>query len=362
MKVVHDRPWHPAVTTLAIAALTVMPTLPAHAAVSTTASAPTPRPAVTTSPAPQPAFRADARLPQPRALVHGVADPSVWWSFDGRSARPRLVALGADGRVRATYTVTGARRWDALTIVKGENGAGTLVLADLAEARSGRGVLSLYRIPEPARPADGRLAAQPFKVGFPDGPHEAGTLMADQREGRLYIVTRASTSAAVYALPAVLNPGLDNVLTRIRRLPFAVRGGAFTRDGRVVLRAPDALRVLSGVREQVTHVIRLDAAGAAAGAANPGPAFGVSADGRRALLADTGARPMFRAVALPAGAKAGRPRPSSTVALTERSRPVSYPVGDGLPGGLIGTGALAGLGLLGLLGGGFYLRGRRRDG
>ncbi|MFC9976917.1 hypothetical protein ACFVH6_39055 [Spirillospora sp. NPDC127200] len=353
MKVAHHRLCRPAAAVLASAALAgpvlFAPALSAHAA------APAPGAAVAAPRAPTPVFRADARLADPGGLAHGIADPGVWWSFDSRPARSRLVALGADGRVRATYTVNGARRWDALTIVKGENGAGTLVLANLAEARAGSGALSLYRVPEPQRPASGTLTAKPYKVRFPDGPHEAGTLMANHAEGRLYIVTRASASAAVYALPAVLNPGMDNELTRIRRLPFAVRGGAFIQGDRVVLRAPDALRVLSGVREKVTHVIRTGGAGG-------GAAFGVTSDGRRALLADAGARPVFRAVELPAAPKTATPRPGSTVALTDSSRPLPYRDDNGLPGGLLGTGALAGLVLLGLLGGGFYLRGRRRNG
>lgn len=46
----------------------------------------------------------------------------------------------------------------------------------------------------------------------------------------------------------------------------------------------------------------------------------------------------------------------------EEKAPVSFPAKSGPPGGLLGTGALVGLGLLGVLGAVFYLVGRRRSG
>ncbi|MEV4252817.1 hypothetical protein AB0J52_06565, partial [Spirillospora sp. NPDC049652] len=313
-----------------------------------------PNPVPTSSPQAAVAFRtSDARLSGPGALARGIAHPDVWWTLDAR--RGRLFALGDDGRTKASFTVPAARGWDTLAVVKGDGGAGTLYLADLKAGGPRHDTLTLYRVPEPAKLADAALAARKYQVSYPDGAHEAGTILGDPAEQRLYVVTRAAGAASVYALPAALGSRVGNRLTRVRRLPFGVRGGAFAPDGRVVLRGSGDVRVLAGIRDKVVQVLRTGA---------KGDAVAVAPDGRRVLIAESGARP--RVLALPL-AEAARP-------LTGRSSPVPgkdavdsggtsgdyHAPKESLPGGVLGTGSLAGLGLLGLVGAGFYLRGRGR--
>lgn len=348
-----------AVGRTAVVLLTVTGPAVAVAAGPAAASAPTPgaEPVPTLAPAAAAAFRpSDPRLGSPAGLVAGVAHPDVWWTLGTAAGRSRLFALGADGRTRAMFTLTGTagRTWNALTIVRGTAGAAArLFLTDLREGRNGS--LTLHRVNEPATLADAALPVKSYKVQYPDGGHDAGTMLADPREGRIYIITEAASAAAVYALPGALGPQMNN-LTRLRTVPFGVRAGSFAPDGRVVLRTAADVRVLAGIRDKVTQVIRTPAQSGTA-------AFGVDADGRRAVMADRrGARPVFRAVPLPASTKSPAPQAGATVPLAGGGKdgPVRIPADSGPPGGLIGTGALAGLGLLGVLGGVFYLRGRRR--
>lgn len=297
------------------------------------------------APAPSVAFRvSDPRVAAAGTLVAGVAHSDVWWTLGTRSGRARLFALGRDGRVRAEYSVAGVpagRRWDALTIVRNGYGAGSLFLGDLSEGR--RGGLALYRVAEPGALRDGTVAARAYKVRYPDGGHGAAALLGDPREGRLYVVTRAASAASVFALPGVLGPGV-NELTRVRTLGFGVRSGAFAPDGRVVFRTSDGLRVLGGIRDEVSHVVGLDVAGGG---------VGVSADGRSAVLSDEDAPAVFRTVPLP-----GTVRPVVSGAAEER---IAFPARSRLPGGPLGTAALAGLALLGVLGTVAYRRGQRGE-
>ncbi|WP_153531846.1 hypothetical protein [Actinomadura macrotermitis] len=310
-----------------------------------------PDPAATSTPVPAGVFR--AALASPAALVPGAAHADAWWTFE--PGKGRVYALGADGRTTAAFTAPGVPRVSALAVARGDGGGGTLVFGDLEGAKD---TVTLYRAAEPANLAGGKLAVKAYKVRFPDGVHNGGVLAADPAEGRVYLITRGTNAAGVYALPAALGQQADNRLTRVRRLPFAVRGAAFTPDGRLVLRTPDAVRVLGGVRDRVTHVLRFTGSGAA---------FGVTADGRRALVADAGARPRLRAVALPgASRQASRdpqePAPAPVPLADRQPQPIDLPERSGLPGGLLGTGALAGLVLLGVLGGVSYLHGRRHGG
>lgn len=313
-----------------------------------------PAPVPTSSPQASVAFRAsDARLSDPGALARGIAHPDVWWTLDARHSR--LFAVGDDGKTKASFTVPAARGWDTLAVVKGDGGAGTLYLADLNAAGAKHDTLTLYKVAEPSKLADGALTARKYQVAYPDGAHEAGTFIGDPSEQRLYVVTRTATAASVYALPAALGSRVVNRLTRVRRLPFGVRGGAFAPDGRVVLRGNGDVRVLAGIRDKVTQVLRTDA---------KGDAVAVAPDGGRVLIAETGSRPRVLALPLADGGaqpKTGKPGAASGQAVADRAASENYrPAKETLPGGVLGTGSLAGLALLGLVGGGFYLRGRRR--
>lgn len=314
---------------------------------------PSPHPAVTSTVAATPVFRvADPRLASPSGIAAGVVHPDIWWTIAAGSGKPTLFAVDSRGRTRATFTLAGAAigRLNAITIVKNGSGEPGLFVGDLDEGRAGG--LTLYRVAEPAALTSGTLQVKSFKVKYPDGGHEGGALLADPAESRIYIITKGATAAAVFALPGVLGPQ-TNALTRLRTLSFPVRGGEFTRDGRVILKTPQDVRVLAGIREKkVAQVVR-------ATVKMSGAAFGVAPDGSRVIIADPGTRPVFRAVALPVAGDAGAPQPSGPAPPADRSSPVALPSTSGLPGGLLGTGALIGLVLLGLLGGALYVRGRR---
>ncbi|MFI6517439.1 hypothetical protein ACIBF1_17920 [Spirillospora sp. NPDC050679] len=285
-----------------------------------------PAPAVTV--APSLAFRvSNVRVTSVSAVAPGVAHPDVWWTVGTVDGRARLLALGRDGLVQGVFGVSGlptGRRWDSLTVVRNGSGAASLLLGSMAEGR--RGSLSLYEVSEPMIVRSRMLVAQEHRVRYPDGGHEAGTLLADPRKKRVYIVTRTARAATIFALPAVLGAGV-NELTRLRTLRFGVRSAAFAPDGRLFLRTPVDLRVLEGVLSAKAQVLKVP---------RGGEVLGIEADGRRAVLVDRGARPAFRAVSLP------RPqRRDDLEAMYARQAAPSWR--SRLPGGLLGTGVLGGL-------------------
>ncbi|MEU5880177.1 hypothetical protein [Spirillospora sp. NPDC047279] len=347
----HGTHWRVAVLAAAalMAAAGPMTAVPAAATTpQTVAAAPTPRPAPTVTPAQAGTIKvADPRFGSAGGLVPSAVHPDVLWTFDSQASVPRLIALGLDGSPRALYTLQGLGRWTAMTTVRRGTGGG-LLLGNLSKGQTG--ALTLYQVNEPARLASGTLPVKPYQLTYPDGGHDASTLLTDPADGRVYLVTRSATAAAVYALPAALGPA-SNQLTRLRRLPFGVRGGTFTPDGRVLLRTPSDIRVLAGIRQNAVQVYR---AGQSAG-----DAIAATADGRRMIVPHR-TKPAFWMFAL-AGARPQTPQSTATVPVADREDgPVSFPSDEGLPGGLIGTGALAGLVFVCLLGGLLYLRGRRR--
>jgi hypothetical protein len=322
------------------------------AAAAVPSPTPTPKPGSTTSASTTPALRwTDPHLTSPGGLAAGVVHPDVWWTFDSRAPQTRLVALDSRGRTAATYQLQGVPHWNALTVVKSGSGA-SLVLADLTKGQAETGLLTLYRVDEPTRLASGTLVAKSYRLRYPDGGHDAATLLASPSDGRVYIVTRSTVAAAVFALPGALGPDV-NKLTRLRKLPFGVRAGTFTPDGRVVLRTATDIRIMNAIRDkELAGVIKVPR--------TSGDAIGASSDGRSVVIADK-ARRAARAVRLPEN-RSRSPLPGSTSPVSDNgSSSFDFTGGgaSGPPGGMLGTGALIGLVLLGMLSGLLYVRGRR---
>ena len=319
------------------------------------AAAPTPTPssgssASTTSTSGSTLRWTDPRLTSPGGLSAGIVHPDVWWTFDSQAAHTRLIALDSHGRTVATYLLQGAVHWNALTVVKNGSGA-ELVFADLTKGQAETGLVTLYRVDEPARLANGTLAVKSYRLKYPDGGHDAATLLASPSDGRLYIVSRSTVAAAVFALPGALGPDV-NKLTRLRKLPFGVRAGTFTPDGRVVLRTAADIRIMNTIRDP-------ELAGTIKTARTAGDAIGATADGRSVIIADKVQR-AARAVRLPAS-KGKTPLAGATSPVSDNgSSSFDFTGGrSGPPGGMLGTGALIGLVVLGMLGGLLYVRGRR---
>ena len=138
--------------------------------------------------------------------------------------RARFFAVGPDGVTRTVYTLPGvqARDWEDLARSPDERGRSCLWLGDIGDNRASRsnGIL-IHRVrePEPAaraavtteRPTDSRLR-------YPDGPHDAETLLVHPRTGRVYVVTKPLAGAVgVYAAPVQLDPSRPNALSLVAR-------------------------------------------------------------------------------------------------------------------------------------------------
>jgi hypothetical protein len=114
-------------------------------------------------------------------------------------------------------------------------GAGHVWVGDIGDNLAARRTISVARVP--VGPGDRTVPGQVRTLAYPDGPHDAETLLRDPTTGRLYVVSKEFIGH-VYAAPARLGPGVN----QMTELPTAVMGlatdGAFLPDGKhVVLRS-----------------------------------------------------------------------------------------------------------------------------
>jgi hypothetical protein len=249
------------------------------------------------------------RLAAPEAtgisgLVASPTQPGVLWAHNDSGDRARIFALRSDGSLIASLDVPGAEAtdWEDLAVGPG----GDLLLADIGDNKSVRNAIDIYRVPEP-RLADGpttTAAATRLRLTYPDGAHDAETLLADPRTGEIVIVTkRLDGRSGVYAAPAPARDASGEAVLRHTgdlRLGFAglATAGDVSADGRTIaIRTYTALYAWTrkpGASLAATLARKPCVGSAQLGREGQGESLALSRDGRSFLTVPEGAGAALR--------------------------------------------------------------------
>jgi hypothetical protein len=170
-------------------------------------------------------------------LALSASQPGVLWAHNDSGDRPRVFALRTDGSVIASLDVPGGQAVDWEDIAVGPSG--DLLLGDIGDNGASRASVSVYRVPEPklaARPATTAPATR-IELRYPDGAHDAETLLADRRTGELVVVTKTlSGRSGVYA--GRVGGGSPQTLRRAGTIELGIGGlataGDVSADGRTI--------------------------------------------------------------------------------------------------------------------------------
>ena len=180
--------------------------------------------------------------------------PGVYWTHNDSGDGPFVYAIDNRGKVRGVFRVQGAkaRDWEDISAGPGPlRGLRYLYIGDIGDNNSRRSELVVYRIPEPdVNGLDGSssrkkpLTTQPaeaFKIKYPDGRHDAETLLVHPISGDLYLITKeVFSNPVVYKATAPLNAGQMTSLDRKAELKVpSLLGGIITGGGI----APDGRRI-----------------------------------------------------------------------------------------------------------------------
>jgi hypothetical protein len=266
----------------------------------------------------------------------------VLWTVNDSGDAARIYGVGPDGRTRATLRVAGLepRDWEALAAA--EDGAGRPVLwvGDIGDNQSARerGIL-VHRVVEPEELRDDVVRPTSFRLVYPDGPHDAETLLVDPRTGRLSVVTKDLIRGGIYAAPQRLDPVKPNVLERVADAPAVVTDGAYVADGRLVLRTYSTAHVYAEVGGPAVEV--------ALPAQPQGETLAADRAGGAVLVGSEGARSVVFRVPLPDSPKP-KPLPSAPATSSTPDDRASGPSRGALAGiglALVGGAAVAALGL-----------------
>jgi hypothetical protein len=194
-------------------------------------------------------------IDEPSGIVASRRNPGVWWVHNDSCDTARVFAIADDGRHLGAFTLAGATATDWEDVAVGPGpvaGTSYLYVADTGDNPFDptRPSVSVYRVPEPV--VDSGVAAPPPQVvpgaarlsfTYPDGPHDAETLLVDPRTGELYVVTKSlSGPAQVFHAPPNLPASSTTALTQVATIPVLLAtGGDVSPSGELVALRTDAL-------------------------------------------------------------------------------------------------------------------------
>jgi hypothetical protein len=231
-------------------------------------------------------------------LVASPTQPGVLWAHNDSGDRARLFALRTDGSLVASLDVPGAEAvdWEDIAVGPGDE----LLVGDIGDNASARASIDVYRVPEP-RLASGPATTAPatrVRFTYPDGAHDAETLLADRRTGEVVVVTkRVDGRSGVYAGRLA-----SGTLRRTGTLRLGLAGlataGDVSADGKVIaIRTYTALYVWArspGATIAAT-LARTPCVGSAQLAREgQGESLALSRDGRSFFTVPEGASPTLR--------------------------------------------------------------------
>ena len=238
---------------------------------------------------------ADSRITESSGLA---ADPAgeIYWTVNDSGDRAVAYGIGLDGTVQGTLNYR-AQPTDVEAVAVHDD---RLYVADIGDNNGRRSFVRVFFFDNPR--ANGlTVTYQAYDFNYPDGPHDAETLLVDA-SGRLFIVTKGE-KAAVYAAPAEPDREGVNELKKVGSAPSDVTDGTFLPDGdRIALLTYSSVAVLDASTHEVLTKIPIPAQPQA-------ESLTVSLDQESLLVGSEGKRSNVYAIPVPTGASA-TPTPS----------------------------------------------------
>jgi hypothetical protein len=162
---------------------------------------------------------ADSRITESSGLATDTR-ARIYWTINDSGAAGVAYGLSPSGRVVGTLRYP-AEPIDVEAVALHD---GRLYVADIGDNTEVRDSITVYFF-DNAR-ADGlTVDYRSWDFTYPDGPHNAETLLVDD-SGRLFVVTKGA-EGAVYAAPRQLQRSGTNELSKVATAPAAVTDGTF---------------------------------------------------------------------------------------------------------------------------------------
>ncbi|NCD71309.1 hypothetical protein [Mucilaginibacter agri] len=197
----------------------------------------------------------DKEMNEISGISASAINQDIFYVHNDSGDTSRFFAINAQGKLKATYTFTGAysgrfgvRDCEDIAVGPGpQKNKSYIYLGDIGDNGGNHKDIAIYRFNEPTVAAEDsakkiNLNTSTLFLKYPDGPRDAETLMLDPVEKLLYIVSKRQDSVAVYTTPLKFNNGDTVTLTRQCKLHFKglplmrwITAGDISADGKQIL-------------------------------------------------------------------------------------------------------------------------------
>lgn len=200
----------------------------------------------------------DPAIKESSGLAASRANPGIYWTHNDSGDGPFLYAFDREGRSYGRWRVRGATHidWEDMAIGPGpRRGRWYLYIGDIGDNAMRRNGVVVYRVEEPrvagpkaCRPECATARAAVLRLRYPDGPHDAESLLVHPTTGDLYVVTKGARrrpETRVYKASAAALSGGRATLSLVATLGIpetfftmlagGITGGGNSPDGRSVV-------------------------------------------------------------------------------------------------------------------------------
>ncbi|HEY5784318.1 MAG TPA: hypothetical protein VIT65_06050 [Microlunatus sp.] len=239
------------------------------------------------------------------------ADAERYWTVNDSGAAGIAYALDDQGETQGTLVF----RVDPVDVEAVAFHEGRLYVADIGDNRARRDNVTVYFFDD-AAPASEPVVYKAYDFSYPDGPHDAETLLVDG-DGRLFIVTKGS-QGGIYAAPSSPSRQGVNELERVGEAPALVTDGTVLPDGRFALRTYTSVEIVDPDSYEVV-------ARAAAPAQKQGESITTTFNGKALLIGSEGTRSKVLRIDIPTGLGAAPTSSASPPTTAPRPRATRSP-------------------------------------
>lgn len=194
-----------------------------------------------------------SELDEASGLVASMGNPGLLYAHNDSGGRARVYALRSDGALVATINVSGAQAtdWEDIALGPGPSAdINYIYVGDIGDNAAARTGIRVYRFPEPAINSNvlGQTlsaTAEALALQYPDGAHNAETLLVDPTNGDLFVLTKHDSGASVlYVARAPLSKSATRTMEAVAGVQFGsgalpgsrlATGGDVSKDGSAIL-------------------------------------------------------------------------------------------------------------------------------
>jgi len=160
-------------------------------------------------------------------LASASTDGILWAHSDAQGAGAVVYAISTDAVLLGTFQLGGVVDYDFEDIARGpgpEAGVSYIYVGDTGDNSERRSGVQIYRFEEPTDYSGGTITGvETIQLSYPDGAHDAETLLIDPLTGDLILVQRDRDDqgvSGIYVAEAPLDTAGSTVLTRTGTLVF----------------------------------------------------------------------------------------------------------------------------------------------